>query len=92
MPLTEKINFKTRLQRGNRLQIPRLIRWQFKLETDQVMKVSVSVVHLWGGRESFPSRMGKDGRVVVPKLILALLKCDKPSLEGCVMDVTIEPF
>ena len=56
------------------------------------MKVSVSVVHLWGDRESFPSKMGKDGRVVVPKLILALLKCDKPSLEGYVMDVTIEPF
>lgn len=73
------------------MQVPRLVRWRFKLETHQVLKVSVSVVGLWGGRESFLAMMGKDGRIVVPKLVLALLKRDKPSLEGYVMEVTLEP-
>ncbi len=35
--------------------------------------------------------MGKDGRIVVPSLILFLLKKDTPGLEGYVMDVTLEP-
>jgi len=35
--------------------------------------------------------MGKDGRVAIPKLMLALLKGDKPNLEGHVMEVTLEP-
>jgi hypothetical protein len=35
--------------------------------------------------------MGKDGRIVVPKLVLAILKRDKPNLEGYVFEVTLEP-
>jgi hypothetical protein len=79
------------LQRANRLQVPKLIRWRFKLDTDQIFKVSVSVVALWSARESFFARIGKDGRIVVPKLILAMLKLDKPNLEGYVCEVTLEP-
>ena len=35
--------------------------------------------------------MGKDGRIVIPKLMLTLLKGDKPNLESYVMEVTLEP-
>jgi hypothetical protein len=35
--------------------------------------------------------MLKDGRLVIPKLTMALLKRDEPSLEGYVMEVTLEP-
>jgi len=35
--------------------------------------------------------MGKEGRIFIPKLMLDLLKGDKPNLEGYVMEVTIEP-
>ena len=91
MPLTEKVNFKTPLQRGNRVQIPKLIRWQFKLETDQVLKVTVNAYGLFGSWQTFYGQMGKDGRVVIPKLILDLLKRDKPNLEGYIMEIIIEP-
>ena len=40
-PLTEAVEFKTVLQKGNRVQPPKLIRWKFKLETDQILKVTV---------------------------------------------------
>ena len=41
MPLTQKVSFKTMLQKGNRVQLPKLIRWKFKLETSQILKVTV---------------------------------------------------
>lgn len=44
-----------------------------------------------GASQSYLSRMGKDGRIVIPKLILSLLKRDKPNLEGYVIEVTLEP-
>ena len=91
MPLTQKVNFKTKFQKGNRVQIPKLVRWRFKLETDQILKVTVSVFGVWGTPESYLSRMGKDGRILIPKLMLTLLKGDKPNLEGHVMEVTLEP-
>jgi hypothetical protein len=47
MPLTEKITFKTTLQKGNRIQVPKLIRWQFKLEPTQTLKVGVIAQNTW---------------------------------------------
>jgi hypothetical protein len=44
VPLTEAVSFKVRLQRGNRVQVPRPIRWRFKLETSQVLRVNVTLV------------------------------------------------
>jgi hypothetical protein len=43
VPLTEAVSFKTLLQKGNRVQVPKLVRWQFKLETTQVLKVTVKI-------------------------------------------------
>ena len=31
MPLTERVKFKTVLQKGNRVQLPKLVRWEYKL-------------------------------------------------------------
>jgi len=91
MPLTEAITFKTRLQKGNRVQVPKLIRWRFKMETEQVLKVGVSVVYLWTGWQFFYAKMGRDGRIVVPKLALDLLRGENPNLAGYVMEVSLEP-
>ena len=91
MPLTQKVTFKTMLQRGNRVQVPKLVRWQFKTEPDQVLKVSVNSINLWTGWQFFYVKMGKDGRILIPKLALALLRSDKPSLADYVMEVTLEP-
>ena len=91
MPLTEKVSFQAMLQRGNRLQVPRVVRWRFKLESDQVLKVTVSCPDAWSMGEHFFARMSKDGRIVVPKLILAVLAHFKPNLEGYAFQVILEP-
>ena len=82
MVLTQKVSFKTVLQRGNRVQVPKLVRWQFKMETNQVLKVGVNAVNLWTGWQFFYAQMGKDGRILVPKLTLALMQAEKPNLAG----------
>ena len=53
MPLTVKVNFETVLKKGKRLQIPKLIRWQFKMEQIQVLRVGVSPKRAWGEALSF---------------------------------------
>ena len=92
MPLTTKVSFKTVLEKGNRLQIPKLILWQFKMEQNQVLKVRVSPKHLWGVAECFYAKMDKQGRILIPKLALALMaNKENPNLESYVFDVTLEP-
>ena len=91
MPLSQRVSFKTVLQKQNRLQVPKLVRWEYKLESSEVLKVTVTIVGFLGVRESFLAKMQKNGRIRIPDLTMALLKRDEPSLEGCVMEVTLEP-
>jgi len=35
VPLTQKVSFKTMLQKSNRVQVPKVVRWQFKMEQEQ---------------------------------------------------------
>ena len=91
MPLSRKVNFKTTLKNRNLLQIPNVVRWEFKMEKDQALKVTVNVVGLFSNTESYLTKMRKDGRITVPKLVLALLKQKESSLEGYAMEVTLEP-
>ncbi len=91
MVLTEKVSFTAMLQRGNRLQVPRVVRWRFKLESDQVVKVVVSCPGAAPMGEHFYATMSKDGRIVVPKLVLSVLGQFKPNLEGYPFQVTLEP-
>ena len=80
------------LQTQNRLQIPKLLRWEFKLETSDVLEVTVTIVGVLGVRERFLAKMQRGGRIAIPNLTMALLKRDKPSLEGYAIEVTLEPF
>jgi hypothetical protein len=91
LPLTQRVSFKTVLQKQSRLQVPKLVRWEYKLESFEVLKVTVTIVGLLGVRESFLAKMQKSGRIRIPDLTMALLKRDQPSLEGYVMEVTLEP-
>jgi hypothetical protein len=96
LPLTEAVSFKTLLQKGNRVQVPKLVRWQFKMETTQVLKVTVKIEisHYSSVLESFYARMGGDGRITVPWLALVLLQKRAnagKSLVGYVLEVRIEP-
>lgn len=91
VPLTRKVSFKTMLQKGNRVQVPKLIRWQFKMDSAQVLKVSVTAVNVSISWQTFYAKMGKDGRITVPKLQRELLRDKEQSLAGYVMEVTLEP-
>jgi len=58
VPLTETVEFKTVLQKGNRFQLPKLIRWKFKLETVQILKVTAFPAKGYTG-ECFYAKMDK---------------------------------
>jgi hypothetical protein len=79
------------MRKWGRLRVPRVVRGQFKLDETQVLRVTVSPVSLIGVREIFFGKMRKDGYIAVPAVVLALLKKDKPSLEGYAVEVTLEP-
>ncbi|MCJ7762325.1 hypothetical protein MUP38_02580 [Candidatus Bathyarchaeota archaeon] len=91
MPLTQKVSFKTMLQKGNRVQVPKLVRWQFKMDSAQVLKVSVTAVNVSISWQTFYAKMGKDGRITVPRLQRELLRAREQSLVGYVMEVMLEP-
>ena len=42
-------------------------------------------------RSNTVAKMGKDGRILIPKLTLALLRSKKPDPAGYGMEVTLEP-
>ena len=91
MPLTERVVFKARIQRGNRVQIPKYVRWHYKLESTQILEVTIQVLYTWRPTQIFLSRMTKDGRIVNPKLILAIFANGKPNLDNHVADITLAP-
>ncbi len=60
------------------------------MEPEQVLKVSMIAVNVYaGGWQSFYARMGKDGRITIPKLQRRLLLNDEQG--RYVMDVILEP-
>ena len=99
MPLTETVTFTTSLQKGNRIQLPRLVRWEYKLEPNQVLKVTVSPTFSWAP-EIFLAKMTRDGRLTIPKLAIqafkelamhTFLKDEEESVVGLAFEVTISP-
>ncbi len=83
--------FEAVLEACNKVQIPKIIRWESKLETDQPLKVTVSVPFKFTGHYYFYGKMMKDGRIRIPKTTLSILKRNETSLAGYIFEVTIEP-
>ena len=91
MPLTENVVFKAVLQRGNKVQVPRLLRWRYRMEPNHVLRVEVRSLE-FSGCERFLGRMRREGRLTIPLSTLKLLRGDEEgSLEGYVLEVTLEP-
>jgi hypothetical protein len=93
LPLTKRVFFKTLLQKGNRVQVPKLVRWEFKMEPAQALRVTVKPQEFVSS-ESFYAKMGADGRIKVPWLVLDLLRKRAEggvSLTGQVLEVWIAP-
>jgi hypothetical protein len=91
VPLTRKVTFQAKLQKGGMIQVPKLVRWQFKMESDQVLRIGVSAVNLGRGWQFFFGRMTKAGCVRLVKTALSRLQNENESLAGCVFEVTLEP-
>ena len=94
MPLTERVEFKTMLQKGNRFQVPKLVRWKYKLESTQVLKVSITPANRLGSWETFHAKIDKSGRITVSRLMqkqVSRTASGKQSLIGEIVFVRIEP-
>ncbi|MGA3112388.1 MAG: hypothetical protein ABSE15_10245 [Candidatus Bathyarchaeia archaeon] len=88
MPLDQRVTFKNILEKCGKVQVPKIIRWQFKLEPDQILKVNISGR---GGHEPFYAKMGEDGRIYIPKTILFAAFGKVDNLTGVLMEITLEP-
>ena len=93
MPLTRSVSFKAAIGKGNRIQIPTLIRWEFKLEPTQPLTVHVRLFGR-GIDETFYTKMNKDGRITIPKINAELIKTQLPkeaTLNQYAFEITLKP-
>ena len=70
MPLDKQEGFLAKLQKGNRVQIPVLIRWKHKLAANEILDVSVEEYDGDMSEERFYAKLGSAGRFVIPKIIV----------------------
>ena len=91
MPLTQRLTFIAPLRKAGRLQVPAIIREQFKLDTTQTLKITITRPGTLGAEKTFFGKMRKDGTITAPLLTLAMLKEDKPNLEDYPIEVILEP-
>jgi len=93
MPLTESITFKTKLQRHNRIVVPRHCRWRYKMEPGELLKVNIEPYDSESYQdEEFLAKMTSDGRLTIPKLTMEVLKRrEEKNLTGTIIEVTISP-
>jgi len=91
LPITERITYKTVLQKGKKIQVPELIRCQFKVETNQLLNVGVNDLNTQSGWQFFFAKMSIDGRIRIPLLIIKLLQNEESDITGHILEVTLEP-
>lgn len=72
LPLAETVTFQTRLQSGNRLQVPVAVRAYHKLEPREILHVYVRAVDSFHEQE-FYAPLTKDGRIHIPKVTIEVL-------------------
>jgi len=93
MPLTEIASFKAKLENRNRIQIPSLLRWRFKMEQGELLKANVRVFGSENYEEEiFLTKMTSDGRLTIPKITMNVFKQrEEKNMTGCILEVTISP-
>lgn len=86
VPLSHREEFLARLQKGNRIQIPVLIRWKHKLESNEFLKVDACNTETVISR-SFYVKLSSDGRFVIPKIVVEELEVKPKDL----LEITLDP-
>jgi len=61
------------------------------LDSQQVLEVKVKLAGSFGGVERFCAKMGRDGRVTIPKLPLELLRDKEQSVVDTALEVDLKP-
>jgi len=84
MPVSVTEEFLARLQQGNRIQVPSLIRWKHKLDPNEILDVYVRNKENYN-RERFYARFSRDGRFTIPKLVVETLEAEA----GDILEVTL---
>ena len=84
VPLTESERFPAKLQRRNRVQVPVMVRWRYRLEAGEVLRVGVRSPVSFDS-EVFYGRLIGGGRITVPKLVVDLLEIEY----GDIVNVTL---
>jgi len=90
LPLDRRVSFIVQQQNQNRIQVPKIVRWQYKLEPSQVLTATVRVEHL-GAAQDFLTKMRKDGRITIPRRVAVILRLNSPQLKKCFLNVTLVP-
>ncbi len=83
--------FQCQIERCNMIVVPKMIRWQFKMEPDQILKVGVSLPVKGSGVQYFYAKMNKEGRIRIPKIIVMVLQGKEENLLGYFLEATVEP-
>ena len=93
MPLTGIETYKTKLQKNNRLIIPRQIRWRHKIESGELLRVTISPQQSdFFQKEEFFAKTSTDIRLTVPKLTIQIIEeREGRKLTSQVVEVTISP-
>jgi len=79
VPLTETVEFLARSQKYNRIQVPVEVRWRYKLEHGELLKMSVQPVgSFFVSGEEFIAKLMRGGRITIPWEVVWALKLDKP--------------
>jgi hypothetical protein len=94
LPLTQVVRFKAVLQAGNRVQVPNVVRWEFKMDHTQVLSVAVKVADQYEYEQKFYGKMRSDGRITVPKRLLEIVLRAVEGSESSgeiLFDVSVEP-
>jgi hypothetical protein len=73
LPVSENMWIHAKLLSENRFQTPVLVRWKFKLEPGEVLKVKVSPMRSHAS-ETFFARLQKEGRITVPARVAVFLE------------------
>ncbi len=89
MPLTGRVSFERPLEGCNKVQVPKIIRWQFKLEPNQVLHVGIT--GFGKGWEFFYAKMGKDGRIFIPKATMFECSGKNENLAGQLIEISLDP-
>ncbi len=87
--LNKKVSYRTSLKSG-KILVPELYRWQYKIESSQVLNASINLTVDWSNKESFLTKIRKDGYITIPKATQYRLKPNL-NLKDCSIDVTVEP-